>query len=64
MSYIQIIVQTMPPSGMRSEKATWRATAHRTDSVRRPEYRGIGPTEHAAAEDAVGQLLHKATSNA
>jgi hypothetical protein len=57
MAYIQLIVQTEW-----SREGSYRVTARRTDSVRQREYRGIGATERAAAEDAVGQLLREHTS--
>lgn len=59
MRYIQLIVQTEPPH----DQNPWRATAHRTD-VMRHEYRGLGSSELAAAEDAVGQLLRAHTRRA
>jgi hypothetical protein len=53
MTYIQLIVQTVPQPGNE-----WRATAHRTDSaMHRKEYRGAGANEYTAAEDAVSQLM-------
>lgn len=54
--YLQLIVQTEP------DGEDFKATAHRTDTVSRPEYHGAGFTPRLAAMEAVERLIDAAAN--